>query len=325
MIHRYRGGVVPMADESLYAREPEVALRTAVDRLIGSVRTSVQSFQFSFALREIWDVIAATNRYIVIREPWTLAKDPAKGGQLDTALYIAADAVRAIAELVRPFMPDTGERTLGMLGLDAAAESWVSLQTGTLRPGTELRETKALFPRIEHTVEELQQMASDQPDSQPPAATPSEAAASAPQAAPGAPEPSALPSPPGTQNREPVQQKGAGSPPPAATSRISIDDFMKVELRVAKVIAAERVPKSKKLLKLLVDVGTEQRTVVAGIAESYEPDALVGRTIAVVFNLQPAKLMGIESNGMVLAASPDDGRAILVCFDEPPAPGTRVR
>ena len=100
---------------------------------------------------------------------------------------------------------------------------------------------------------------------------------------------------------------------------------MKIQLRVAKVLEAERVPKSKKLLKLLVDVGTERRTVVAGIAESYEPEALVGRTIAIVFNLQPAKLMGIESNGMVLAASPDDGKATLVTFEEPPPPGTRVR
>ena len=100
---------------------------------------------------------------------------------------------------------------------------------------------------------------------------------------------------------------------------------MKVELRVARVLAAERVPKSKKLLKLHVDVGNEERTIVAGIAESYEPEALVGRTIAVVFNLQPAKLMGIESNGMVLAASPDGGTATLVSFEEPPPPGTRVR
>ena len=100
---------------------------------------------------------------------------------------------------------------------------------------------------------------------------------------------------------------------------------MKVELRVAKVLEAERVPKSKRLLKLLVDVGTEQRTLVAGIAESYEPEAIVGRTVVVVFNLQPAKLMGIESNGMVLAASPEDGGATLVTFDQPPAPGTRVR
>jgi methionyl-tRNA synthetase len=115
------------------------------------------------------------------------------------------------------------------------------------------------------------------------------------------------------------------APAAAADNQISIDDFMKVELRVAKVLAAERVPKSSKLLKLSVDVGTEQRTIVAGVAEAYEPDALVGRTVAIVFNLKPAKLMGVESNGMVLAASPDGGKPILVGFENPPPPGTRVR
>ena len=111
----------------------------------------------------------------------------------------------------------------------------------------------------------------------------------------------------------------------ATTEKISIDDFMKVELRVAKVLAAERVPKSKKLLKLSLDTGLDQRTVVAGIAEAYEPEALVGRTIAIVFNLAPAKLMGIESNGMVLAASPDGGKPTLIGFDQDVPPGTRVR
>ena len=100
---------------------------------------------------------------------------------------------------------------------------------------------------------------------------------------------------------------------------------MKVELRVAKVLAAERVPKSNKLIKLQVDVGSEHRTLVAGIAEAYEPDALVGRTVVIVFNLKPAKLMGIESNGMVLAASADGGKPMLVGFETPPEPGTRVR
>jgi methionyl-tRNA synthetase len=100
---------------------------------------------------------------------------------------------------------------------------------------------------------------------------------------------------------------------------------MKVELRTAKVLTAERVEKSKKLLKLTVDVGSEHRTLVAGIAEAYEPDALVGKTVVIVFNLKPAKLMGIESNGMVLAASPDGGKPIVVSFDVPPEPGTRVR
>jgi methionyl-tRNA synthetase len=115
-------------------------------------------------------------------------------------------------------------------------------------------------------------------------------------------------------------------PAPAASDRISIDDFMKIELRVARVVAAERVPKSNKLIKVQVDVGTEQRTLVAGIADAYEPDSLVGRSVVVVVNLKPAKLMGIESNGMVLAASPDGGKPMLVGFEgDPPAPGTRVR
>jgi methionyl-tRNA synthetase len=100
---------------------------------------------------------------------------------------------------------------------------------------------------------------------------------------------------------------------------------MKVELRVAKVLEAEPVPKSRKLMKLKVDVGSEQRTIVAGIAEAYQAEQLVGRTIAIVFNLKPAKLMGIESNGMVLCASPEGGKPMIVTFDEPPAPGTRVR
>ena len=100
---------------------------------------------------------------------------------------------------------------------------------------------------------------------------------------------------------------------------------MKVELRTAKVLTAERVPKSNKLLKLQVDAGAEHRTLVAGIAEAYEPEALVGKTVVIVFNLKPAKLMGVESNGMVLAASPDGGKPTVVGFEEPPPPGTRVR
>lgn len=112
---------------------------------------------------------------------------------------------------------------------------------------------------------------------------------------------------------------------PNTDSRISIDDFMTVELRVAKVLEAESVPKSKKLVKLKVDVGTEQRTIVAGIAEAYSPDQLVGRTIVIVANLKPAKLMGIESNGMVLAASPEGGLPNLVSVDPSLPAGSRVR
>jgi methionyl-tRNA synthetase len=113
--------------------------------------------------------------------------------------------------------------------------------------------------------------------------------------------------------------------PAVVDNRISIDDFMKVDLRVARVLTAERVPNSRKLIKLSVDVGSEQRTLVAGLAEAYEPEALVGRLIAVVFNLKPARLMGIESNGMVLAASPEGGKPVLVTFEQDPGLGSRVR
>ena len=123
----------------------------------------------------------------------------------------------------------------------------------------------------------------------------------------------------------PPAPTAAPAPPAAGPDRISIDEFMKLELRVARVLAAERVPKSNKLLKLQVDVGSEQRTIVAGIAEAYEPDALVGRTIVIVFNLKPAKLRGGKSNGMVLAASPDGGKPMLLGFETAPEPGTRVR
>jgi methionyl-tRNA synthetase len=297
MVHRYCGGVIPSTEYALLARTDERELGKGLESLIEGVKSSVGDFQFSFALREIWETIGAVNRYIVTREPWVLAKDPAKRPELDTALGFTADAVRVIAELIRPFMPDTGERTLRMLGLEPSPHAWASLAARGPLADTRIGNTEPLFPRIDQTVEELRQMAADQQEPTP----------TAPLPAPPAPA-------------QPAPDASA-----AGTDRISIDDFMKIELRVAKVLAAERVPNSRKLIKLQVDVGTEHRTLVAGIADAYEPEALVGRSVVIVFNLKPAKLMGIESNGMVLAASADGGKPIIVGFDEPVAPGTRVR
>jgi methionyl-tRNA synthetase len=115
------------------------------------------------------------------------------------------------------------------------------------------------------------------------------------------------------------------APAAPADTRISIDEFMKIDLRVATVVAAERVPNSRKLVKLEVDAGTDRRTLVAGIADAYDAEALVGRSIVIVANLKPAKLMGIESNGMLLAANPEGGKPMLVTFEQPPPPGARVR
>ncbi len=300
MIHRACGGRVPAPVASLLGRPDEQRLQEKVARLIAQVRDAVTVFQLSSALRDIWEVIADTNRYIVVREPWKLAKAADRQDELATSLYVAADTLRVIAELLRPFMPATAERTLTMLGVTAEAASWATLAPGTLVAGTHLGDTSPLFPRIEQTVEELRLMSNE--NSNPP---------TVPDAVPASP-----PAPPPAV---------AAAPAAAATGTITIDDFMKVELRIARVLAAERVPKSKKLLKLQVDTGADQRTIVAGIAEAYEPEALVGRTIVVVANLQPAKLMGVESNGMVLAGSIDGGPPVLVGFDRDMPPGARVR
>jgi len=303
MIHRYREGRVPASP--LESRdELDRDLVAVTGTTVESVKAGFAAIQVSQALQDTWALVRHVNKYIVERAPWVLAKDAANSAVLDRTLYHAADALRVIAALVDPVMPDASGRIRAMLAIDAP-EQWTSLKVGTLAPGAQLRPVEALFPRIEKTVEELRGM------------TTSNDSAPAPAAASTSPTPAAAPA-----NSTPA----AEAPQPQTTdSRISIDEFMKVELRVAKVLEAEAVPKSKKLVKLKVDVGTEHRTIVAGIAEAYPPDQLVGRTIVIVANLKPAKLMGIESNGMVLAASPEGGLPNLVAVDPSLPPGARVR
>ncbi|MGE0394502.1 MAG: methionine--tRNA ligase [Vicinamibacterales bacterium] len=303
MVHRYCGGVLPAPAG---AGELDATLTADAAAVIGDVLAEFDRCQTSAALTRTWELVRAVNQYIVRREPWTLAKDPARRALLETTLYHAADTLRVIAALIEPVMPSTAARVRTMLGV--GPEPWTGLAPGTLPPGTRLGPTEALFPRIELTVEDLRAMSN--PESAAPvqpAAEPAPAAAATAAAAPA----SATPAPAG-----PV-------PAPEGVVVIGIDDFMKVELRVAKVLAAEAVPKSKKLLKLSVDAGSETRTILAGIAEAYTPEQMVGRTIVIVANLAPRKLMGIESNGMVLAASVGDGLPVLVTVDN--VPGARVR
>jgi methionyl-tRNA synthetase len=284
MIHRYCDGVIP---DSSIAHE-DASLRRRLEQLVPLVTKRMsESYQFSLALRDIWDVISLANKYIATKEPWALAKDENRRAELNAVLYQSTEVLRVVAALIEPVMPGTAGRIRQMLGIDA--QDWLSLPEARLKPGTRLGAVEPLFPRIDKTVEELRQMADQD-------------------TAPKNPEPR-------TENPEPAA--------PPSDGRISIDEFMKIELRTAKVLAAEAVPKSKKLIKLLVDLGTEQRTILAGIAEAYQPDSLVGRTIVIVANLKPAKLMGIESNGMVLAASSEGGAPVLVAVDA--EPGWRVR
>ena len=311
MIHRYREGRVP--DSPKEARDQvDLALQREADETIGAVKNYFATFQVSLALQEIWSLIRDVNKYIVEREPWKLAKDEAQRGVLDRTLYHSADSLRVVAALVDPVMPNAAARIRAMLGV-SSSEPWTALSSGTLAAGSQLGAVEPLFPRIEKTVEELRGMTAEQ-DS----------------ATPASPAPAAAP--PAAQPAPALQAAPAAAPAPASAAavaatdgRIAIDDFMKVELRVAKILEAEAVPKSKKLIKMKVDVGAEQRTIVAGIAEAYQPDQLVGRTIVIVANLKPAKLMGIESNGMVLAASPEGGLPSLLAVDPALPAGSRVR
>ena len=260
---------------------------TAVDQYV----SAMDRFALHEAIAAAFKVIDAANEHIAETEPWTLAKDPAKAARLDRVLYDVAEAVRVAAILLLPAMPSSAAEILRRVGETRAAGD---LRLNDARWQAEGEKTtvkgEALWPRLEP---EGNVMTENRPD------------------IPAAPAAGAAPA------------REAAAPSP--DERLSIDEFMKIQLRVAKVIAAEKVPNSRKLMKIEVDLGTERRTLVAGIAEAYEAEQLVGRTIAVVANLRPAKLMGVESNGMLLAASPDGGKPELVTFEHPPEPGTRIR
>jgi len=286
----------------------------------------------SFAIHEgaaaAFRLLDGTNEFIAATSPWSLAKDPNAADRLTQVLFDAAEAIRLAAVLLSPIMPKSSAEILRRVG--AGSDTLNFDRDGRWRPDGErvLAQEGPLWPRKEQTI------VSDQKPTSPAAPPPGSASAPAPGVAAAPTSANAagaganpIPLEPSRPNlSDPsVPPANASASAAAGGERIAIDDFMKVELRVAKVLTAERVEKSKKLLKLSVDVGTEHRTLVAGIAEAYEPDALVGKTVVIVFNLKPAKLMGIESNGMVLAASPDGGKPEVVTFANPPEPGTRVR
>ncbi len=282
-------------------------------------KRAMDAFALEGGVAAAFALIDAANGYIASTEPWALARDPARADRLTQVLFDVAEAVRIAAILLLPVMPRSATEILRRMGEKRPAGE-LRLDDARWRAEGErvLVKGDALWPRIVENTAGSLSIVGHAPEVRV-TATPESVAdsknrskkldetrqtetAGAPQAQPAAP-----------------------APAPAGSDRISIDDFMKVDLRVAKVLTAEKVPNSRKLVKLTIDVGSEQRTLVAGIAEAYEPEALVGRTIVMVFNLKPAKLMGIESNGMVLAASPDGGKPTLVAFDQDIAPGTRVR
>jgi methionyl-tRNA synthetase len=299
MAARYRGGVLRSTGEG------NDQLARLGEQTIFEYQKAMDAFAWHEGTAAAFRLIDGTNEFIAATAPWTLAKDPAQSDRLSRVLYDASEAIRLAAVMLEPMMPRSSREILRRLGIPADALTFS--RDGRWRNDGQrtLLQEGPLWPRKETTTVSDIPLPPDQPS---------------PGARIDTPHATGTPAP-GTSTPPPAPS----TPAPAAGERISIEDFMKVELRTAKVLAAERVEKSKKLLKLQVDVGTEQRTLVAGIAEAYEPESLIGKTVVVVFNLKPAKLMGIESNGMVLAASPDGGKPEVVTFANPPEPGTRVR
>src|SRR5215471_15547305 len=267
---------------------------------IGTVQEAFDRFEFSKGLEAIWALIGALDKFIVQNAPWKLAKqaDEAAQKQLDSTLYTAAEALRVATALLGPVLPQSGPKIWSQLGLTGSVEDirFDSLSWGQLKSGQKIGEIAAVFPRIEakEAIAKMQDL---------------EEKVSAEQAQ--------------ILGKKPTTPAAPVEP---ASPKIAIDDFIKVDLRVGLVLSAERVKGSDKLMHMKVDLAeAEPRTIVAGIAEAYTPEQLVNRKVVIVANLQPRKLKGIESNGMIVAASVEGGKPVLAGFHEDIPVGARLK
>ena len=295
MIEKYYGGVLPEMGQRQEVDDNLIALAEA---LPGKVDELLGKMQFSTALAEIWKLIGECNRYIDLTQPWVLGRSEEGKARLNTVLYALAECCRIVGVLIAPFMPKTPARIFAQLGVEEAAlQSWDSVgRFGGIRPGTVVHKGEALFPRID-VKKEMEALAALNPKKDAPKAEK---------------KPEAKP-----------EEKAAQDE--AEQGLIGIEDFAKVQLKVAKVTAAEAVKRSDKLLKLTVQCGGQTRTVVSGIAKHYAPEDLVGKTVVLVANLKPAKLKGIVSEGMLLAAADDEkGLLRLLTVDGDIPDGTEI-
>ncbi len=320
LIEQNFGGVIP---ESALTTELTSATTTA----ISTVTHALQTQQFTPAVHACASLISATDGYISEHAPWKLAKDPAQRDRLATILRTAAKSIRILTALLYPILPYTTERVWQQLGLGSLHRAvqngeLVDLTHGGFGPHARLGRVQPLFPRADKdTITRMSDMEQK-------AATPASQAQDDPQTQKLAPMTEADPNLPIPQTLSDVDvapATGITAPPKPDTPTITIDDFIKVDLRVAKVLVAERIPKSDKLLRLEVDLGYEQRQILAGIAEFYAPETLVGRKVVIVANLAARKLRGLESQGMIVAASIGDGAPALASFIEDIEIGARLR
>lgn len=294
MIEKYHGGVVTHKEGTEAVDKEFIAL---VNETVAGYSDAMDHMELNQAIKDVWNLIGRANKYIDETAPWILAKDPAQAERLQAVMYNLAEALRIIAILIAPFVPVTAPKIYEQLGLGKPESFFMADAVwGKLATGTKVQKGEPLFPRIEVTEAGETVIA----------ATKKTSAKAIKAEAPKA------------------EAKKEAKPAAAAAGEITIDDFAKIDLRVATVVAAERVPKTDKLIKLQVKIGDEERTIVSGIAQHYEPENLIGKNVIVIANLKPAKLRGIESRGMVLAAS--DGEGNLVLADAPGiASGSKVK
>jgi methionyl-tRNA synthetase len=310
MITRYFKGEVPYPSQASQTAS-DIAIVEAARKTIAEFGALFDQYQFSRALEMAWALVAVVDKYIVENEPWALdeKKDEGSRARLATVLYTSAEALRIVTALAHPVMPDATTKIWAQLGLgDIKKFDLTNLQWGQLHLGTKIGEVQAVFPRADKSaVEKMQKMEEQSVAAASPAVN--SAAGASPVQPSAAKQPVAAPA----------------NPISSTDGKITIDDFAKVELRVAQVKTAERVKGADKLLRLEVDLGTEVRQLVAGIAEAYEPETLIGRKVVIVANLAPRKLRGLESNGMIVAASPEGGKPVLASFLEDVPLGTRLK
>jgi methionyl-tRNA synthetase len=305
MITRYFRGEVPYPSRAGSRAAEENAIADTARRTITDFHALFEQRQFSRALEVAWGLVSAVDKYIVESQPWALGEkqDDESRSRLGTILYTSAEALRIVTALAHPVIPEATAKIWAQMGLGDIRQFPLSdLQWGQLKLGTRLGEVQAVFPRADKSAIERMQHMEEQERSAAAVAVEEERTQSvAPAAAP------------------PLQAVAT------TDGKISIEDFAKVELRVGQVKVAERVKGADKLLRLEVDLGTEVRQVVAGIAEAYAPETLVGRKVVIVVNLAPRKLRGLESNGMIVAASPEGGKPVLASFLEDVPVGTRLK
>jgi len=320
MITRYFRGEVPYPSNKAAHTAEEDLLAGLAKHTISEYNELFGQYQFSRALEIAWALVAAVDKYIVENEPWALAEkqDETSRSRLATVLYTSAEALRIVTVLAHPVMPEATAKIWAQMGLgDIKKVPLADLRWGQLQLGTKLGKVEPVFPRVDKSATERMQKMEEQ---QRPVATEQPSAASA-GVAEGA-----------SQGSAPLNKTTPVAPPApvptAVTSgdgKIGIEDFAKVELRVAQIKVAEKVKGADKLLRLEVDLGYETRQILAGIAEAYAPETLIGRKIVIVANLAPRKMRGLESNGMLLAASLEGGKPVLASFLEEVPLGARLK